>query len=165
MGIWGLTCSYPPQLSSWEGTLLCGTNPCRQHTYTNQGALGGFRLMISASPDLCSLSVGDLLPSSPSSEPSSHELEPLHSSSIDCFLTTRCPEVWEAFEPNPKFPCYNAWKIHLKEAFTQSATPQKWFFHHIPINLRLLLSTFSSVGMKLRNISSYSKNFISARGN
>lgn len=106
-----------------------------------------------------------LVPGSPSSESSSCEPEPLSSSTIDCFLTTCFPAVWERLEPCPKFLCYNAWKMHLKEAFNQKATLQKWFFHHVPINLRMLLSTFSFMGMKLRNISSYSKFFISTCGN
>lgn len=105
------------------------------------------------------------VPAQPLQEPSSPELQHLCSSAIDCFLTTCFPEVWEGFELYPKFLCYNAWKMHLKEVYTQNAALQKWFFHHIPINLRMLLSTFSSVGMKLGNISSYSEFFISAHGN
>lgn len=31
--------------------------------------------------------------------------------------------------------------MHLKVACTQNTALQKWFFHHIPINLRMLLST------------------------
>lgn len=108
---------------------------------------------------------GSCSPSSATAEPSSPELQHLCSSAIDCFLTTRFPEVWERFELYPKFLCYNAWKMHLKEAYTQNAALQKWFFHHIPINLRMLLRTFSSVGMKPGNISSYSEFFISAHGN
>lgn len=93
------------------------TNPCRQSAHTFCMAGLGFRALIRAllgaqlpSPwGICSC--GCWL-----SEPLSPEQEHPWSSALDWFFALQFPEVWEWFEFYPKFLCFNAWKMYLKEA-------------------------------------------------
>lgn len=119
----------------------------------------------SASQSVADLLMWVLTLSTATAETLSPELEHLCSNATDWFLATQFPEVWEGFELYPKFFCLNARKMYLKEAYTQNAALQKCLFHHVPINLRMLLSIFRPWEWDWGIFPATQKFFISTHGN